>query len=657
MEIFINGHSIFVTKGITVLQACAFSGVTIPRFCYHPRLQLVGNCRICLVEVKGVPKPVVSCRIHVFPAMEIFTERPLVYKSREGAMEFLLRNHPLDCPICDQGGECDLQDQNYLFGRDRRRYYVQKSRVKDYYINFLVHTVITRCIHCTRCTRLSHSIFFQKNDMSLYINGRGNQSRVIKYQQKFSATNQLSGNLIDLCPVGALTKKTYLFRGRPWESKVIESVCILDKEMPGIYLERWDDSKTPVKVRSSGNKWIRDKSRFGYDAFCSVTFNNKTNLNLSIKQISRSSPFSVIGDDLRISDFNRIAFYSAGEIGSQFVYRKNPVTEVTRPNFFCDTLSSGELNNKKAVLVLGNDFPKNSPIIRKNLRSLFLRGTTIFRFGQSKLDFSFVGGQCIKDLVLFVEGKHPFCKYFAQNPDAHIFISTEFWQFVWNKKTLTSIIRELISRFGVSVSFINSNINEVGFNLPAVKRQHSHRKSNHYQVSDIGSKVTSFGYIRKKTQYRLPLFYHCGSWGTGQSYICSPLINQKRALVCTPQGEFKTLVPLAQSFESRNIKSSLSVTKLLSIHYGWKPWNEPRPCFEISSNVFKVRSKKLPFNAMDDFRFNGLVPNQAIQKPITSILEGWVEQRPVVQRFKLSLEALETNIWLFISRKFIHFET
>eukprot|EP01116_Phalansterium_solitarium_P025401 TRINITY_DN9700_c0_g1_i1.p1 TRINITY_DN9700_c0_g1~~TRINITY_DN9700_c0_g1_i1.p1 ORF type:complete len:302 (-),score=49.60 TRINITY_DN9700_c0_g1_i1:695-1600(-) len=210
IELEINDKKVKVDPGITILQACATAGIEIPRFCYHERLSIAGNCRMCLVEVHKTPKPIASCAMPVMPGMKVYTDTLMVKKAREGVIEFLLANHPLDCPICDQGGECDLQDQTMVFGSDRGRFYETKRAVQDKDLGPLVKTLMTRCIHCTRCIRFATEV---AGVPSLGTTGRGNATEVGTYIQNL-VESELSGNVIDLCPVGALTGRAYQFSGQ-----------------------------------------------------------------------------------------------------------------------------------------------------------------------------------------------------------------------------------------------------------------------------------------------------------------------------------------------------------------------------------------------------------------------------------------------------------
>ena len=251
-------------KGVTVLQACEQAGVDVPRFCYHQRLSIAGNCRMCLVEVEKSPKPVASCAMPVMPNMNIKTTTPLVKKAREGVMEFLLINHPLDCPICDQGGECELQDQSLIYGSDRSRFTEYKRAVEDKELGPLVKTVMSRCIHCTRCVRFATEV---AGVQDLGVTGRGGMAEIGTYVSKL-LTSELSGNVIDLCPVGALTSKPFAFTARSWELKFAESIDVTDGLGSNIRVDTRGTEVMRIVPRlheGVNEEWISDKARFSYD--------------------------------------------------------------------------------------------------------------------------------------------------------------------------------------------------------------------------------------------------------------------------------------------------------------------------------------------------------------------------------------------------------
>lgn len=264
VEVFVDGKPMEVEPGTTVLQACEKAGIQIPRFCYHERLSVAGNCRMCLVEIEKAPKPVAACAMPVMKGWNILTNSEKTRKAREGVMEFLLANHPLDCPICDQGGECDLQDQSMQFGSDRSRFTEGKRAVEDKNIGPLIKTIMTRCIQCTRCVRFASEIAGVED---LGTTGRGNNLQIGTYVEKMFMS-ELSGNVIDVCPVGALTSKPYAFTARPWETRKTESIDVLDAVGSNIIVSTRGGEVMRVMPRLNedvNEEWISDKTRFAYD--------------------------------------------------------------------------------------------------------------------------------------------------------------------------------------------------------------------------------------------------------------------------------------------------------------------------------------------------------------------------------------------------------
>jgi len=271
-KLIVDSKEIEVENGLTVLQACELAGAEIPRFCYHDRLSIAGNCRMCLVEVKGMPKPQASCALSVNDLRpgpngeppEVLTKSPIVKKAREGVMEFLLINHPLDCPICDQGGECDLQDQSMAYGVDQSRFHENKRAVENKYIGPLVKTIMTRCIHCTRCVRFITEV---TGCEELGAIGRGEDMEITTYLEH-AMSSELQGNVIDLCPVGALTSKPYAFKARPWELRKTESIDVMDALGSAIRVDCRGREVLRILPRTNDDineEWISDKSRFIWD--------------------------------------------------------------------------------------------------------------------------------------------------------------------------------------------------------------------------------------------------------------------------------------------------------------------------------------------------------------------------------------------------------
>ncbi|ATZ46775.1 hypothetical protein BCIN_02g01370 [Botrytis cinerea B05.10] len=262
----VDGKQVSIEAGSALIQACEKAGAVVPRYCYHEKLMIAGNCRMCLVEVEKAPKPVASCAWPVQPGMVVKTNSPLTHKAREGVMEFLLANHPLDCPICDQGGECDLQDQSMRYGADRGRFHEVggKRASEDKNIGPLIKTSMNRCIQCTRCIRFANDI---AGAPELGSTGRGNDLQIGTYLEK-NLDSEMSGNIIDLCPVGALTSKPYAFRARPWELKHSESIDVLDGLGSNIRVDSRGLEVMRILPRLNDDvneEWINDKTRFACD--------------------------------------------------------------------------------------------------------------------------------------------------------------------------------------------------------------------------------------------------------------------------------------------------------------------------------------------------------------------------------------------------------
>ena len=264
LKLKVNNIDVEVEEGLTVLQACEKAGVEIPRFCYHEKLSIAGNCRMCLVEMEKSPKPVASCAMPATEGMNIKTNTAFVEKARKGVMEFLLANHPLDCPVCDQGGECDLQDQSMFYGVDKSRFKENKRSVPEKNMGPLIKTQMTRCIHCTRCVRFATEIAGVPEIGAI---GRGEDMQITTYLEH-SMQSELSANVVDLCPVGALTSKPYVFEARPWELKKTESIDVMDAIGSNIRVDTYDwevKRVLPIINEDINEEWISDKTRYACD--------------------------------------------------------------------------------------------------------------------------------------------------------------------------------------------------------------------------------------------------------------------------------------------------------------------------------------------------------------------------------------------------------
>ena len=320
LKLKVNNQDVEVEEGLTVLQACEKAGVEIPRFCYHEKLSIAGNCRMCLVEIEKSPKPVASCAMPATEGMNIKTNTKFVEKARKGVMEFLLANHPLDCPVCDQGGECDLQDQSMFYGVDKSRYKENKRFVPEKYMGPLIKTQMTRCIHCTRCIRFATEI---AGVSELGAIGRGENMQITTYLEK-SMESELSANVVDLCPVGALTSKPYVFEARPWELKKTESIDVMDAVGSNIRIDTygWEVKRILPRINEDINEeWISDKTRYACDGLLNqrldtpfVKYNNK------FDKASWKEVINLIKERIKETDKDKICGFTGDLVNMETLY-------------------------------------------------------------------------------------------------------------------------------------------------------------------------------------------------------------------------------------------------------------------------------------------------------------------------------------------------
>ncbi|WP_332771426.1 NADH-quinone oxidoreductase subunit NuoG [Phenylobacterium sp.] len=388
----VNGVEVEFEPGMTVLQVAELAGEEIPRFCYHERLSIAGNCRMCLVEVKpGPPKPQASCALPAAEGQEIITNSPMVKKAREGVMEFLLINHPLDCPICDQGGECDLQDQAMGYGRDDSRYADNKRAVEEKFMGPLIKTVMTRCIQCTRCVRFITEV---AGVPEIGLISRGEDVEITTYLDK-SVTSELSANVIDLCPVGALTSKPYAFNARPWELKKTESVDVMDALGSAIRV----DSRGPAVLRvlprlneDINEEWISDKTRYAVDGLSRQRLDQPyvrkggrlapvswaEALDLVATNIKAASPdrVGVIAGDLQDAESMKAAKDLFGSLGVKNIdCRQDGMALGAGPReswLFNSTIAG--IENADVILIVGANPRVEAPVFNARLRKRWLAG-------------------------------------------------------------------------------------------------------------------------------------------------------------------------------------------------------------------------------------------------------------------------------------------
>jgi len=389
-KLTIDDVEIEVEAGLTVLQACELAGKEIPRFCYHERLSVAGNCRMCLVEMERAPKPIASCAMPVGDGMVIKTDTELVKKAREGVMEFLLINHPLDCPICDQGGECDLQDQAMGFGRDKSRFLETKRAVEEKYLGPLVSTIMTRCIHCTRCIRFATEI---AGVPELGATGRGEHMEVGTYVEK-ALTSELSGNIVDLCPVGALTSKPYAFTARSWELKKTESIDVMDALGSNIRVDTRGPEVMRILPRNNDDvneEWISDKTRHACDGLKRQRLDRPyVRKDGKLVAVDWDEALSVAGEKLAAASGDKIGAI-AGDLADceSMLALKDLMESLGAPHLDCrqdggaigDIRASYLFNSTiagieeaDAILLVGTNPRWEAPVLNARVRKRYLMG-------------------------------------------------------------------------------------------------------------------------------------------------------------------------------------------------------------------------------------------------------------------------------------------
>lgn len=427
----IDGQEVEFTPGESVIQVCDRAGVEIPRFCYHDRLKIAGNCRMCLVEVKpGPPKPQASCALPAADKMEVFTNTPMVKKAREGVMEFLLINHPLDCPICDQGGECDLQDEAMAYGSGVSRYIDHKRAVEPKHMGPLVKTEMTRCIHCTRCVRFVDEVAGVPEIGAL---GRGEHMEITSYLEH-ALTSELSANIIDLCPVGALTSRPYAFNARPWELTKTESIDVMDAVGSNIRIDSRGEAVLRILPRLNeevNEEWIADKTRYACDGLKMQRLDRPyVRKNGKLVEASWDEALAAIaakvktlkGPEMAAVVGNLVDVESVLALKDMMLALGSPHLECRQDGARIDVsdrasylMNTGIADLAKAdvVLLIGTDPRHEAPLVNTRLRQAYLRnGAQVFNVGAA-FDLTYPVEQLGENpqmLNEIVSGKHAVAK-------------------------------------------------------------------------------------------------------------------------------------------------------------------------------------------------------------------------------------------------------
>ena len=460
LKLRVNDIDVEVEEGLTVLQACEKAGFEIPRFCYHEKLSIAGNCRMCLVEMEKSPKPIASCAMPASDGMVIKTNTPKIEKSRKGVMEFLLANHPLDCPVCDQGGECDLQDQSMFYGIDKSRFKENKRAVPDKNMGPLIKTQMTRCIHCTRCIRFATEI---AGVPELGAIGRGEDMQITTYLEQ-SVKSELSGNVIDLCPVGALTSKPYVFEARPWELKKTESIDVMDAIGSNIRVDTygWEVKRIlPLINEDINEEWISDKTRYACDGLLNQRLDTPyIKYSGKFEKASWEEVFKIIKSKIENTAKDKIAGFvgdlnnmETGYIFKEFFDRtlgtnnydsrsSNRFVDINnRENYLFNSKING-IEESDLILIIGANPRFESTILNARIRKSFVnKKTTIISLndvGDLTYPYKFLDGK-IKTICNIFEGNDNISKEILSSKKPLIILGESFFQLIYAKEIFTLI--------------------------------------------------------------------------------------------------------------------------------------------------------------------------------------------------------------------------
>ena len=477
-KITINGKEIEFEKGMTVLQACELADVEIPRFCYHEKLSIAGNCRMCLVEMEKSPKPIASCAMPAAEGMNIKTNTTLVEKARKGVMEFLLANHPLDCPVCDQGGECDLQDQSLYYGVDKSRFVENKRDVKEKYMGPLIKTQMTRCIHCTRCVRFATEVAGVPEIGAI---GRGENMEITTYLEK-SMESELSANVIDLCPVGALTSKPYAFEARPWELKKTESIDVMDAVGSNIRVDtyNWEVKRILPRLNNEINEeWISDKTRYSCDGLLKqrldipyIKKNNKLQksnwdeaVNLLVDRIQSVQPNEIaghIGDMINMENALSFKHFFKTLKSENLDFREKNfyINSDEKMNYIFNSSIAG-IEDADLILLVGTNPRHEASILNARIRKTFVQKKipifSIVNPGDLTYEYEIIGDST-EDIKKIVNKEHAFSQKLLSAKKPIIIIGESALEL----KSGGYIFEEL-KKFLIKNNLINENWN--GLNL------------------------------------------------------------------------------------------------------------------------------------------------------------------------------------------------
>ncbi|MDC3076775.1 NADH-quinone oxidoreductase subunit NuoG [Candidatus Pelagibacter sp.] len=550
LKLKVNDIDIEVEKGTTVLQACEQAGAEIPRFCYHEKLSIAGNCRMCLVEMEKSPKPIASCAMPAAEGMVLKTNTEKVKKARKGVMEFLLANHPLDCPVCDQGGECDLQDQSMYYGIDKSRFKENKRYVPEKYMGPLIKTQMTRCIHCTRCIRFATEVAGVPEIGAI---GRGEDMQITTYLEK-AMESELSANVIDLCPVGALTSKPYVFEARPWELKKTETIDVMDAVGSNIRVDTygWEVKRVLPRINEEINEeWISDKTRYACDGLKNQRLDTPyIKINGKLKPCSWEDAYKAISERVSKTKSEKIAGFIGDMTNMETIYAAKEFFEKTiksanlesreeklyintnkRINYLFNSSIEG-IEKSDLIILIGTNPRFEATILNSRIRKSFLKNKTeiisLGNVGDLTYPYNVIDNSTdiIKEIV---ENNHEISKKikYSNNP------SLIFGQSILKLKSAPYIFEELknyleengkISEEWNALNILQKNSSTVGsFDLNVLAKNSSYEilenlEKNNYEV------LILFGQDNLKFEKKNEFIIYIGSHGDKGASIADVIL-------------------------------------------------------------------------------------------------------------------------------------
>ncbi len=518
-KITVNNKEIEFENGMTVLQACELAGAEIPRFCYHERLSIAGNCRMCLVEMEKSSKPIASCAMPATEGMKIKTNTEKVEKARKGVMEFLLANHPLDCPVCDQGGECDLQDQSLYYGFDKSRFKENKRKVKDKYMGPLIKTIMTRCIHCTRCVRFATEVAGVTEIGAI---GRGENMEITTFLEK-SMESELSANVIDLCPVGALTSKPYAFEARPWELKKTETIDVMDAVGSNIRVDTygWEVKRVLPRLNEEINEeWISDKTRYACDGLLKQRIDKPFKReNGKLIECSWDEALNIVGSKIKEIDKNQIGFHAGDMLSMETInslkefakklsipnyeFREKPfyLNSDNKMNYIFNSSIKG-IEESDCIVLIGTNPRHEATMLNARIRKAFVANKIpIISFGDpGDLTYDYTNaGNSTEDIKKLLNKENETSKILLNSKKPIVIIGESALE-LESAKFILQGIKKLLKEN----NFINDNWN--AFNVLL-------QNASSVGAIDLGffEKDNSFNFFNKLKNNEFKLLYFVGS--------------------------------------------------------------------------------------------------------------------------------------------------